>query len=167
MWFHGSDARWGKWVLNRPLWPETGWCSPSLVSWVFCGITTSSQRGLWKCALQFVAFTYFSVLFTGSMGSSLFSLELMTQMWESRKFSSSKQISDPQGKKSLRLSPAVKWLNVILFQTTYSCPKTSTWIALKWMKQRGRLNISKGTYILPNTDETLFFCAICSFFGVP
>lgn len=29
-------------------------------------------------------------------------------------------------------------------QMTYSCPKTLTWTALKWMKPRGRWNISKG-----------------------
>lgn len=33
----------------------------------------------------------------------------------------------------------------------YSCPKTSTWIALNWMKQRERWNISKGfAWILPS-----------------
>lgn len=46
----------------------------------------------------------------------------------------------------------------------YSCPKTSTWIALKWMKLRGRWNISKGfAWILlgrpangfPSTGQTL------------
>lgn len=46
----------------------------------------------------------------------------------------------------------------------YSCPKTSTWTALKWMKQRGRWNISKGfAWILhgrpangfPSTGQTL------------
>lgn len=33
----------------------------------------------------------------------------------------------------------------------YSCPKTSTWIALKWMKPRGRWSISKGTCITVTT----------------
>lgn len=31
-----------------------------------------------------------------------------------------------------------------LVQMTCSCPKTSTWTALKWMKPRGRWNILKG-----------------------
>ena len=32
----------------------------------------------------------------------------------------------------------------------YSCPKTSTWITLKWMKRRGRWNISKGKCVKSN-----------------
>lgn len=46
----------------------------------------------------------------------------------------------------------------------YSCPKTSTWTALKWMKLRGRWNISKGfawtllgrpANVFPSTGQTL------------
>lgn len=39
----------------------------------------------------------------------------------------------------------------------YSCPKTSTWIALKWMKPRGKWNISKGTCIPVTSSATYWW----------